>query len=107
MTVVMVVVVYLLFVVVKGDYEDELVLLMASENEGEKMVDWGYMDTGCSNHLTRNNQWLVDFDSGRKTKIICANDEYLNSKGMGNVKVKLKNGKNLLINGCMVCSYYE
>lgn len=58
-------------------------LLMAFENEGEKMVDWWYMDIGSSNHLIGNKQWIVDFDSGIKTKIRYADDEYRNAEGMG------------------------
>lgn len=82
----------------REDSDDEPVLLMASENVGGSMVDWWYIDIGFSNHLTRNKQWLVDFDSGKRTKIICANDEYLNAKGMGNVRIKLSNSKTVLIN---------
>lgn len=55
------------------------------------------MGTDCSSHLTLNKQYLVDFDSGRKTKVRCAKHEYLNAKRMRNVKVKLKNGKIVLI----------
>lgn len=32
-----------------------------------------------------------------RPKIICVDDEYLKVEGMGNVKVKWKNGKNVLI----------
>lgn len=70
---------------------------MTSESEGEKMVDLWYMDTGFSNHLTGNKKWLVDFDSGKKTKIICADDKYQNVEGMRSVRVTLKNGKIVLI----------
>ena len=66
---------------------------MASEFDGRCVADWSYMDTGCSNHLTRNKQWLVDFDSKRRTKIRCADDKYLNAEGMGKVKVKVENRK--------------
>ena len=55
------------------------------------------MDTFCSNHLTGNKQWLIDFDSRRRTKIRCADDKYLNAEGMGNVRVRVKNGRNILI----------
>lgn len=58
---------------------------MAPENVGGSMVYRWYMSTGCSNHLTGDEQWLVDFDYGKRTKIICVNDEYLNAKGMRNV----------------------
>lgn len=61
------------------------------------MVDWWYMDIGFSNHLTGNKKWLVNFDSGKRTKIKCTDNKYLNAKGMGNVRVTLKNGKTALI----------
>src|SRR3954471_19377095 len=47
--------------------------------------------------LDWTKQWLIDFDSERRTKIRCADDKYLYAKGMGNVKVKVKNGKTVLI----------
>lgn len=49
------------------------------------------------NHLTRNKQPLVDFYYDKRTKIKCVDDEYLNAKGMRNVRVKLDNGKIILI----------
>ena len=70
---------------------------MASETDDMNSSEWWYMDTGCSNHLTGNKKWLVDFDSGKSTKIRCADDKYLNAEGMGNVRVILNNGKAALI----------
>lgn len=55
--------------IARGYFEDELVLLIVYESEVEKMVNWWYMDTDFSNHLTENKKWLVDFDYGRNTKI--------------------------------------
>ncbi|XP_050877269.1 uncharacterized protein LOC127081022 [Lathyrus oleraceus] len=83
--------------VAKGDSNDEPVLLMASEIDGADLVDWWYMDTGWSNHLIGNKQCMVNFDSRKRTKIICADDKCLNTEGMGNVKVRVKNGKTVLI----------
>lgn len=82
--------------IAKGDSDDEPVLLMAFENVAGSMVEWWYMDTVCSNYLTGNKQWLVDFDSGKRTQIICVDDEYLDVRGMGNVRMKLNNGKIVL-----------
>ena len=79
------------------DSDGESVLLMASETDDMNSSEWWYMDTGCSNHLTGNKKWLVDFDSGKSTKIRCADDKYLNAEGMGNVRVILNNGKAALI----------
>lgn len=55
------------------------------------------MDTGYSNHLSGNKKWLVDFESGKRTKIRCVDDKYLNVEGMENVRVVLNNGKSALI----------
>ncbi|KAK2352988.1 hypothetical protein QL285_090671 [Trifolium repens] len=62
------------------DSDGESVLLMASETDDMNSSEWWYMDTGCSNHLTGNKKWLVDFDSGKSTKIRCADDKYLNAE---------------------------
>ncbi|XP_050877569.1 uncharacterized protein LOC127081346 [Lathyrus oleraceus] len=83
--------------IARGDSHDEPVLLMAYEPDDGYLIAWWYMDIGCSYHLTGNKQWLLDFDSRRRTKNICVDDKYLNSKGIGNVKVKVKNGKTVLI----------
>lgn len=40
---------------------------------------------------------MVDFDSRKRTKIRYADDKYINVEGMGNVKVKVKNGKTIMI----------
>ncbi|XP_050909173.1 uncharacterized protein LOC127122942 [Lathyrus oleraceus] len=73
--------------------DDEHVLLMASDSDSTSLEDWRYMDTSCSNHLTGNKKWLVDFNFGKRTKIRCANDKHLNAEGMRNVRVTLNNGK--------------
>lgn len=72
-------------------------LLMDFEFDGAYLVDWWYMGTSFSIHLSRNKQWLVDFEFRKRTKIRCDDDKYLNAEGIGNVKVKLKNGKIVLI----------
>lgn len=66
---------------------------MDFESDGVYLVDWWYMDIGYANHLTENKQWLVDFDSCKMTKIKCVDDEHLNVGEMGNVIVKLNDGK--------------
>ena len=78
-------------------FDDEHVLLMASHSDSASLEDWWYIDCGCSNHLTGNKKWLVDFDSRKRTKIRCADDKHPNAKGMGNVRVIMKNGKPALI----------
>lgn len=61
------------------------------------------MDIGCSNHITENKQWLINFNYNKRTRIKCANDEYLIAKGLGNVLVKMEDGIILLIEN-VVCA---
>ncbi|XP_058758550.1 uncharacterized protein LOC131631796 [Vicia villosa] len=77
--------------------DDEPMILMTFELDNSELSKWWYMDTGCSNHITENKQWLINFDSKKRTKIRCTGDNFLNAKGMGNARTKLKNGKTVLI----------
>lgn len=52
--------------IIRRDSDDESVLLMASESGDAYLEDQWYMDTSCSNHLTGNKKWLVDFDSSKR-----------------------------------------
>ncbi|XP_050875953.1 uncharacterized protein LOC127079616 [Lathyrus oleraceus] len=88
----------------RGESDDESVLLIAYESDGGYLVDWWYMDTGCSNHLTENKKWLTNFDSRKRTKIICVNDKYMNVEEMENVKVKVKNDKTIMIKDVLYIS---
>ncbi|XP_050876061.1 uncharacterized protein LOC127079729 [Lathyrus oleraceus] len=83
--------------ITRGYFDDENVLLMVSESNGGYLVDWWYMDIGFSNNLTGNKKWIIDFDSRKRTKIIYVDDKYLNTEGMGNLKVRVKHGKTVLI----------
>lgn len=77
--------------------DTEPVMLMVTTNDEGVVVDWWYLDTGCSNHLTGNRQWLINYDSSKESRIRCADDEYLVAEGMGDVLVKLKDGGTVLI----------
>ncbi|XP_050920354.1 uncharacterized protein LOC127137988 [Lathyrus oleraceus] len=82
----------------KEMFDKKKVQCYCCKNFGHYPADyWLYMETGFSNHLIGNKQWLVGFDSRKRTKITCGDDKYLNTEGMGNVKVKVKNGKIILI----------
>lgn len=72
-------------------------LLITSKSDGGYLIYQWYMDTGFSNHLTGNKQWLINFDSRKRTKIRCVEDKYLDTEEMGNVNVRLKNDKTVMI----------
>lgn len=36
-----------------------------------------YFDTGCSNHMTKNKEWLFNFDASKVTSIKLTNNKYI------------------------------
>jgi hypothetical protein len=58
--------------------------------------DW-YLDSGCSNHMTGHREWLIKFDSSRKTNVRLADNRNLESEGIGDIAIKMKDGRNALI----------
>ncbi|XP_058750702.1 uncharacterized protein LOC131623675 [Vicia villosa] len=79
------------------EYNDEPLILMASDSDNSELLEWWYMDIGRSNHMTRNKQWLIDFDSRKIIKVKCVDDKFVNAKGMRNVGIKVKNDKTILV----------
>jgi len=51
----------------KTDSEDVLFIAI-TDIEGEKSKPW-YLDTSCSNHMTRNKEWFSKLDESGKRKI--------------------------------------
>ncbi|CAJ2628653.1 unnamed protein product [Trifolium pratense] len=74
-----------------GSDQDPLV----GEEEG-----W-YLDTGCSNHVTSNKKWLINYDSSKKSTIRFADSRTVKSEGIGDMLIKGKNGNQALITGVM------
>ncbi|XP_019425076.1 PREDICTED: uncharacterized protein LOC109333951 [Lupinus angustifolius] len=49
--------------------DDEPVLLMMTTNDELNNNDKWYIDSGCSNHMTGNKIWLLNFDENRKNNV--------------------------------------
>lgn len=64
--------------------DSDSVVFMITTNEGKIVSDIWYLDTGCSNHMIENKNWLVDFDTRKRTSVKCANNKSMIAKGMGN-----------------------
>ncbi|XP_014524339.1 uncharacterized protein LOC106780549 [Vigna radiata var. radiata] len=60
-----------------------------------------YLDTGCSNHVTRRKEWLVDLDSRKKSKIRFVDDSTMMAKGVGRVLLTCKNGETAYMDGVL------
>ncbi|XP_047178495.1 uncharacterized protein LOC124845441 [Vigna umbellata] len=79
-----------------------LILMVMTTTEGMKSLDKGwYLDSGCSNHMTCNREWLVNFDNTKKSKARFADDNTLMVEGMGDVIINRKNGSQALISNVL------
>ncbi|GAU34827.1 hypothetical protein TSUD_394540 [Trifolium subterraneum] len=64
--------------------EEEGTLLMAycHENVETKQELW-YIDSGCSNHMVRNKEWVFDFDDKFRESVKLGNDSKMAVMGRG------------------------
>ena len=46
-----------------------------------------FLDARCSNHMTGHKEWLVNFDSSKKSKVKFADDSTLRVEGVGDVVI--------------------
>ena len=70
---------------------------MATTCEGNPLCEDWYLDSGCSNHMIGHREWLINFDSSRKTNVRLVDNKNLVSEGIGDIAIKMKDGRNALI----------
>ncbi|KHN35688.1 Retrovirus-related Pol polyprotein from transposon TNT 1-94, partial [Glycine soja] len=80
------------------DSDSDKVLLMAITNSEEDNVNLWYLDTGCSNHITRHREWFVNIDDKVKSKIKFADNSSVTAEGIGKVMIQRKDGHHSFIN---------
>ncbi|XP_073219577.1 uncharacterized protein [Cicer arietinum] len=51
--------------------------------------------------MTSHKEWLVDIDTSRRSKIRFADDRTLEAEGAGNMVIKRRNGKTIVIENVM------
>jgi predicted transcriptional regulator len=81
--------------------ETDPLLMMAITNDDLDQKESWYLDTGCSNHMTGHKNWLVNYDSSRKSTIRIADSRTIQSEGVGDVLIRGKNGNQALITGVL------
>ena len=65
---------------------------MVTINCDEDSSCW-YLDTECSNHITKNRDWLIDLDSSVNSRVRFADNSTILAKGIGKVLITRKDGK--------------
>ncbi|RDX93140.1 hypothetical protein CR513_24641, partial [Mucuna pruriens] len=70
--------------------DSDQVLLMVTTSSKEDCSSW-YLDTGCSNHMTGNRDWLVDFNPNVTTSVRFADNSTILAEGIRKVMITRKN----------------
>jgi len=79
-----------------SDSESLFMMVTTTSNESCNSESW-FLDTGCSNHMAGNKEWLREVDPGRNTKVKLVDHRILTAQGMGKIVIEGKNGKILVI----------
>ncbi|XP_050909407.1 uncharacterized protein LOC127123207 [Lathyrus oleraceus] len=57
----------------------------------------GFLNTGCSNHMTSRREWLEDFEESKKSKIKLADNSSLQAEGTCDIVIQRSNGGKTMI----------
>ncbi|OIV91203.1 hypothetical protein TanjilG_30425 [Lupinus angustifolius] len=76
--------------------------LMVTTSAENSLTESWYLDSGCSNHMTRHKEWLVDFDPSKKNRVNFAGDSSLEVEGAGNVVITRQNGAKAIISNVLL-----
>ncbi|CAJ2659262.1 unnamed protein product [Trifolium pratense] len=75
----------------EADYEEEFLLMTGKDCEEFETERW-YLDSGCSNHMVGNKNWLYEFDGNYRDTVKLGDDSKMNVVGKGNIKLRI-NGR--------------
>jgi hypothetical protein len=76
--------------------EEEKILLMAQETktkdlqESDARNELWFLDSGCSNHMVGNRNWLFDYDDTFKDSVKLGDDSKMDVVGKGNLKLHIE-----------------
>ncbi|XP_019431792.1 PREDICTED: uncharacterized protein LOC109338895, partial [Lupinus angustifolius] len=80
------------------DKDDEThVLLMMTTNQEIRSGETWYIDSGYSNHMTDHRNWLVNFDSSKRSKVRFVDNRVIQAEGTGDVKITKNDGGKAMI----------
>ena len=78
---------------VESKNEEEIILLMAHQEEkGGEECTW-YLDTGAINHMTGNKSIFKDLDEIKGGSVAFGDGSKVAVKGKGKILIRLKNGR--------------
>jgi hypothetical protein len=71
------------------DEDEEEMLLMAKTSDAENVEEKWFIDSGCSNHMVGNKNWLYEFDDKYRDSVKLGDDSRMNVMGRGSLKLKI------------------
>ncbi|GAU15733.1 hypothetical protein TSUD_235460 [Trifolium subterraneum] len=80
------------------DYEEETLLMARTDQDGVIKEETWYVDSGCSNHMIGNKDWLYDFDPSFRDSVRLGNDAKMSVMGKGNVKLFMNGSVHVISN---------
>jgi hypothetical protein len=72
------------------DEEEEMLLMAKTECDDEDQI-W-FLDSGCSNHMVGNKNWLYDCDETHRDSVKLGDDSKMHVMGKGNLRLRI-NGR--------------
>ncbi|XP_058727147.1 uncharacterized protein LOC131598579 [Vicia villosa] len=74
-----------------SDHSESMVVMDTfADNHVESKI-W-LLDSGCSNHMTGQKEWLADFDEWKKSKVKLADNSSVQVEGTDNIVFQMSNG---------------
>ncbi|XP_019426673.1 PREDICTED: uncharacterized protein LOC109335047 [Lupinus angustifolius] len=73
--------------------DSEPLNLIVTTSAADSYIESWYLDSGCSKH----KEWLIDFDSAKKSRVKFVCDNSLEVEGVGNVVIIRENGSTAII----------
>ncbi|GAU43961.1 hypothetical protein TSUD_283880 [Trifolium subterraneum] len=80
------------------DYEEETLLMARTDQDGVIKEENWYLDSGCSNHMIGNKDWLYEFDPSFRDSVRLGNDAKMCVMGKGNVKLFMNGSIHVISN---------
>lgn len=74
--------------------------LAGKTSHAEEEMSW-YLDTGCSNHMTGNKNWLIDLDKSIKGTVRFADNSTIRAEGLGKIMITRKDGRSVYMHNVL------
>ncbi|PNY06751.1 copia-type polyprotein [Trifolium pratense] len=66
---------------------EEILLITKQDSTIQAKTEVWYLDSGCSNHMIENKEWLFDFDDAFIESVRLGDDSRMNVMGKGKLKL--------------------